>query len=215
MERVKVINLSKKFGNIPIFHSTTLSFKSGDIVSLTGINGSGKTTFIKVLCGLISPDTGTIFINGSPGDKNRKKWMLDMGVLLDGARSLYWRLTALQNLIYFSGLKGVFGRDSMVNAEKSLKFFKLWDVRDSKVETFSYGMKQRLALACSIPHDPSIIIMDEPTSGLDYVSIKILEDFIHLLSKENKTIILATHDTQIINNLSCTLKLNIRNGIIQ
>lgn len=213
MERIKIVDASKKFGNLSIFHELNFSFYGGEIIGLSGNNGVGKTTFIKLLCGLIYPDSGQIFINGIDVKKNRKKWMEDVGILLDGSRSMYWRLSALQNFIYFSGLKGIFGNKALIQAEKILQLFDLWDVREKKVETFSFGMKQRLALACSISHTPSIVLLDEPTSGLDSASTQILEEYICLLAKENKTIILASHDQEMITRLS-TRKLIIENGSI-
>lgn len=213
MERVKVINLSKNFGNHSLFHDTNFSLLAGEIVGLSGKNGVGKTTFIKLLCGLIYPDSGQIFINGVDIRKNRTKWMEDVGTLLEGSRSLHWRLSAFQNFIYFAGLKKIFGRKAIIQADKFLKLFDLWDVKCKKVETFSFGMKQRLALACSVAHSPSIVLLDEPTSGLDAISSEILENYIKLLSEENKTVLLASHDHEMIHRLS-TKKLKIENGVI-
>lgn len=89
MERIKIVDASKKFGNLSIFHELNFSFYGGEIIGLSGNNGVGKTTFIKLLCGLIYPDSGQIFINGIDVKKNRKKWMEDVGILLDGSRSMY------------------------------------------------------------------------------------------------------------------------------
>jgi len=213
MERVKAINLTKNFGNRSLFGSVNFSFRAGEIIGISGKNGVGKTTFIKLLCGLIYSDSGQILINGIDARKNRTKWMEDVGTLLEGSRSLYWRLSALQNFIYFAGLKKIFGNEAKVRAEKLLQLFGLWDVRNEKVETFSFGMKQRLALACSVAHAPSIVLLDEPTSGLDTMSSQILENYIDVLSKENKTVLLASHDHEMIARIS-TSRLTIENGVI-
>ncbi len=211
MERIRLVDISKKFEKLSLFHKINFLFQAGEIIGLSGNNGVGKTTFIKLLSGLIHPDSGQIFINGMDVTKSRKKWMSDIGTLLDGSRSLYWRLSALQNFIYFSGLKRVFGHQALLRAETILRCFDLWDVRNNKVETFSFGMKQRLALACSLSHSPSILLLDEPTSGLDTISAQILESYISSLAKENKTIILASHDHDMITRL-CTRRLIIENG---
>ena len=213
MERIKVVNLSKDFGNSPLFCKVNFSFYPGEIIGLSGKNGAGKTTFIKLLCGLIYPDSGQIFINGLDARKNRTKWMDDVGTQLEGFRSLYWRLSALQNFMYFAGLKRIFGNQAKIRAEKNLQLFGLWDVKDEKVETFSFGMKQRLALACSVAHSPSIVLLDEPTSGLDIISSQILEHYIGVLAKENKTVLLASHDHEMIARVS-TSRLTIENGVI-
>lgn len=214
MERIKVVNVSKSFQSRLIFSHVDLSFKPGEIVGLTGINGVGKSTFIKLLCGLISPDTGQIFINGFDSSTNRKDWMKGIGALLEGSRSLYWKLSAMQNYIYFSGLKNVFGNEAYSNAETNLRFFDLWNVRNDKVETFSLGMKQRLALACSASHFPTIVLLDEPTSGLDAKSSQLLEEYVQMLAHENRTIILASHDHQMIGRLA-TKRLIIENCVVK
>lgn len=213
MERIKAINLSKHFGKNFLFSNLNFSFRSGEIIGLSGKNGVGKTTFIKLLCGLIYPDSGQIFINGIESRKNRTKWMEDIGTLLEGSRALHWRLSALQNFIYFAGLKRIFGNEAIIRAEEILQFFGLWDVKNEKVETFSFGMKQRLALACSVTHSPSIVLLDEPTSGLDAISSQILENYIGVMAQENKTVLLASHDHEMIARIS-TSRLTIENGVI-
>ena len=213
MERIKAINLSKDFGKNSLFSNVNFSFRSGEIIGLSGKNGVGKTTFIKLLCGLIYPDSGQIFINGIESRKNRTKWMEDIGTLLEGSRSLHWRLSALQNFIYFAGLKRIFGNEAMIRADEILQLFGLWDVKNEKVETFSFGMKQRLALACSVAHSPSIVLLDEPTSGLDAISSQILENYIGIMAQENKTVLLASHDHEMIVRIS-TSRLTIENGVI-
>jgi sodium transport system ATP-binding protein len=123
-------------------------------------------------------------------------------------------LTGLQNYIYFSGLKGVFGFQAEVQAEKLLRQFDLWKLRNKKVETYSFGMKQRLAIACSMSHNPSILLFDEPSSGLDTESIEILQEYICRLSQDNKTIVLSSHDEKFISR-SCTRKLIVHTGCIK
>ncbi len=211
MERVKINNLSKRYSDRYIFQRINLTFYSGKVIGLLGNNGVGKTTFIKLICGLIYPDEGEVFVNGIDIKKQRSKSMQSMGVFLEGSRSTYWRLTAWQNLLYFSGLKGTFGKSAHNRAENLLQIFDLWDIRNTKVEFLSFGMKQRLALACSLSHDPSIILLDEPTSGLDKQSSIIFESFIKQLANENKVVIIASHDHEMIQRISHST-LIIKNG---
>lgn len=211
MERIKITNLTKNYANQCVFQQVNISFYSGEIIGLIGENGVGKTTFIKLLCGLIHPDSGQVFINGININSERVKCMQNIGVLLEGSRSIYWKLSALQNFIYFSGLKGIFGRKAYERGERMLKLLDLWKVREKKAEIFSYGMKQRLAFACSISHLPSVILLDEPTTGLDASSSCILEGFIKQLCDDNKTIIIASHDHHMIERLAHKI-VNIRNG---
>lgn len=202
MERIRINNLTKNYSSKCIVQQINISFYSGEIIGLIGENGIGKTTFIKLLCGLIQPDDGQIFINGINIQKNKTKCMQSMGVLLEGSRSIYWRLSALQNFIYFSGLKGIFGKEACKRAEQLFTLLDLWKVKDKKTEIFSYGMKQRLAFACSISHYPSVILLDEPTTGLDVCSNLILESFVKQLSHDNKTIIIASHDHAMLKRLA-------------
>lgn len=202
MERIRINNLTKKYSSRCIVQQINISFYSGEIIGFIGENGVGKTTFIKLLCGLIQPDDGQIFINDINIKKNKAKCMQSMGVLLEGSRSIYWRLSAWQNFIYFSGLKGIFGKEACKIAEQLFTLLDLWEVKDKKVETFSYGMKQRLAFACSISHYPSVILLDEPTTGLDVCSNLILESFVKRLSHDNKTIIIASHDHAMVKRLA-------------
>lgn len=214
METISVVGVSKTFGKKTLFKNLNFTSHAGEIIGLTGSNGIGKTTLLKLLCGLIHPDCGTIYLKGIEVHSNRKKYMQDMGAFLEGSRTVYWRLSALQNIIYFSGLKGIFGKRADSQAEKMLRFFDLWDVKHKKVETFSFGMKQRLALACSLTHAPSIIILDEPTSGLDHVSVEMFKTYIRVLAEEKKTIIMAAHDQNIIHDVSNRI-LRIENGILR
>ena len=204
----------KSYASRCVFHQTNISFYAGEIIGLIGENGIGKTTFIKLLCGLIHPDEGQIFINGINIQKNKAKCMQSMGVLLEGSRSVYWRLSAWQNFIYFSGLKGVFNKEAYKRAEELFKFLEIWEAKDNKAETLSYGMKQRLAFACSISHYPSVVLLDEPTTGLDSGSNLIFEHFIKQLSNENKTIIIASHDHDMIERLSHKI-FRIKDGSIK
>lgn len=213
MERIKTVELSKKFGNLTVFQNVNLTVQAGEVVGLIGANGTGKTTFIKLLSGLVSPDSGHVILNGLDREYNLQNKNDVIGVLFEGSRSLYWRLTGIQNYIYFSGLKGVFGYRAEEQAEKLLRQFDLWKVKDKKVETYSFGMKQRLAIACSMSHNPSILLFDEPSSGLDAESIEILQDYIYMLSQENKSIVLSSHDEKFISRI-CTRKLIVHTGCI-
>lgn len=213
MERIKISNLSKRYSDRFVFQCINFSFYTGSTIGLLGDNGVGKTTLIKLICGLIYPDAGQVFVNGIDIQKHRSKSMQSMGVFLEGSRSTYWKLTAWQNLLYFSGLKGTFGKAAHGRAENLLKKFDLWDERNIKVESLSFGMKQRLALACSVSHDPSIILLDEPTSGLDRQSNVIFEGFIHQLASENKLVIIASHDHDMIKRIGNSA-LIIKNGTL-
>lgn len=210
--QIKIIDLSKAFSSKSLLKNVSISFFPGEVVGILGANGSGKTTFIKMLCGLISPDTGTISINGLDSVQDRAMIMQCMGVLLEGSRSLYWRLSAWENYKYFAGLKGIFGETVRIQGESHLKLFDLWHTRNQAVESFSLGMKQKLSICCSLSHNPEIIILDEPSTGLDYPSRTCLKDLIRKFSAEHKIVIVTSHEQTLIQEV-CTRQLTIANGM--
>lgn len=208
---VQVHNISKTFSAHLILHNINTSLFPGEITGISGPNGSGKTTFIKLISGLISPDSGNISIHGLDIATERLVVMKHLGVLLDGTRNLYWRLSAWQNFVYFAGLKGVFGEILRKEGEFLLKYFGLWDVRNQKVESFSLGMKQKLSICCTLSHNPKVILLDEPTIGLDCESQLLLVELLKIKALELKTILVLSHDMEMIKTL-CDRKIIIDNG---
>ena len=210
-ETINVKNVSKTFSNKNILENINISFSEKEIIGVIGLNGAGKTTFLKMLCGIIYPDNGSILINGLNIQLQRTDVMENLGALLNGSRNLYWRLSAWQNFVYFSGINGVFGNLLLERGQNIFKTFNLWEVKDQKVEILSNGMKQKLSIACILAHNPNVILLDEPMLGLDASSQEILEDYlINACQNENKTIIIASHDQKTINKI-CTRIITIKN----
>ncbi len=205
--------MSKSFASQLILKDVSVSFLPGQVVGVLGANGSGKTTFIKLICGLVSPDKGSIVINGLNIVSNRRIIMASLGVLLDGSRHLYWRLSAWQNFTYFSGLKGLFGDSVQQRGKTLLSLFGLWDQRNQKVESFSLGMRQKLSMCCALAHDPHIILLDEPTSGLDSDSQHLLATLLQARALEKKTILVASHDVHLLNQI-CDRQVVIEKGCV-
>jgi len=170
-----------------------LTVKSGQVFGFLGANGAGKTTTIKMICGLIEPTGGHITLNGYT-IKDRAHYMRQIGAVLEGTRNVYWRLSALENIMYFGRLKGIPAREIRERAETLLKELDLWERKDDKIRAFSRGMQQKVAIACALISDPPIILLDEPTLGLDVKAAHTVKQWIHQLAQEqHKTVILTTH----------------------
>lgn len=191
-----------------------LTIPAGQLFGFLGPNGAGKTTTIKMICGLITPSHGTITINGYDAIKDRFNAMQQIGAVLEGARNVYWQLSAWENLLYFARLKGVAGHEVKERAAKLLHTLKLWERKDDNVGTFSRGMQQKVAIACALIADPPIILLDEPTLGLDiHAAHTVKELILQLAHEQKKTIVLTTHQLDIAEQL-CERIAIIRGGRI-
>ena len=202
---VAIADLTKTYpGAIsPSVDRVTFSVTAGRVFALLGANGAGKTTIIKMTCGLVIPTAGTIRIDGEDLHRHRRRAIARMGVVLEGTRNLYWRLTAWENLLYFGRLRGWWGRRLRARAERLLRDLALWDRRHQPVREFSRGMQQQVAIAAAVIADPSLVILDEPTLGLDAEATRrVLRWIAGMTQDEGKTVILTTHQLDMAQTLS-------------
>ena len=192
---IEIENLTRKFGDVIAVDNVTLKVNQGEIFGFLGPNGAGKTTTVRMLCCLISKTSGQARIadyevgNKSDSIKIRKL----IGFISDNV-GLYDSLTAYENLDYYGKLYKCAEPKRKENIEHFLKMLGLWEKKDAPAGTFSKGMKQKLAIARALIHDPEILFMDEPTANLDPESAKTVREFIIELKKERKTIFLNTHN---------------------
>ena len=187
-EKVLSINkLSKKYKQFNAVKEVSFDVENGMIFGLLGPNGSGKTTTLGMLMGVILPTSGSFswFGNGQ-ADANRRR----IGALLE-TPNFYPYLTAWQNLEVVAKIKGV--ENPATAIEPVLKRVGLYERKDSQFKTFSLGMKQRLAIASTLLSDPEILVLDEPTNGLDPQGIAEMRELIIEIGKSGKTIIIASH----------------------
>jgi ABC-2 type transport system ATP-binding protein len=204
---IEITDLSKiyrRYGKAPVVavDNLTLSVEQGQVFGFLGANGAGKTTTIKMLCGLIIPTTGHLRVNGYDCTRQRSMAMRQIGAVLEGTRSIYWRLSAWQNLYYFGRLKGCPGKEIKSRAEQLLRELDLWEQRHDSVRFFSRGMQQKVAIACALIADPPIVLLDEPTLGLDIQAARTVKEWIgKLVSERGKTVILTTHQLDIAQEL--------------
>ncbi|HHX61435.1 MAG TPA: ABC transporter ATP-binding protein [Epulopiscium sp.] len=179
--------LTKKYGKQIAVNTVNLNIEKGDIYGFIGENGAGKTTFMKIICGLIRPNQGGIKLFGNSDlDKGRKR----IGCVIEQP-ALYPGMTARQNLIYYSKLFGIPGYQ---NIDDVLKLVGLQNTGKKNTKNFSLGMKQRLSIAISLLGNPDFLILDEPINGLDPSGIKEIRELLLKLNYENEiTILISSH----------------------
>lgn len=188
---IQVKNLSKSFGEIKAVDDLSFSVHAGQVYGFLGQNGAGKSTTIRMLLTLIKPSAGTIEIFGLDLQHHRKEILKQTGAIIERP-DLYKYLTALENLRIFAAMSGI--KVSEKKLMDQLDVVGLAARANSKVKTYSQGMKQRLGLATALVHNPRLVILDEPTNGLDPQGIADIRRLILQLSREmGKTLLISSH----------------------
>ena len=184
-------HLTKDFGDKRAVDDLTLDVGEGEIFGFLGPNGAGKTTTIRMLGALIKPSSGQARVAGYELDRDETQIRRRVGILTE-APGLYDRLSAERNLEFFAELYDV--PDVPGQVERYLRMLGLWERRAEAAATFSKGMRQKLAIARALLHEPQVLFLDEPTSGLDPEMARLVRDFIEELKVEGRTIFLCTHN---------------------
>lgn len=168
--------------------------RPGELFGLLGPNGAGKTTLVKCLSTILIPDKGTAVVNGFDIRKQTSMVRASLGLVVGGERTLYWKLTARDNLMYFASLYKMPRKQAKERVEELLEIMQLSDRADERLEDYSTGMRQKIAIVRALLHDPPILLLDEPTLGLDPTfSRQIRNQIKELAEKHGKTILLTTH----------------------
>jgi ABC-2 type transport system ATP-binding protein len=170
-----------------------LLVEPGEIFGVLGPNGAGKTTTLKMLATLLEPTAGEAYVLGIDVRERPREVRARLGAMLSGERSLYWKLTARENLEYFAALYHVPPSATRARIDAALDAVKLSDRSEDYVERYSTGMRQRLALARALLPDPPLLILDEPTVGLDPQSARDLRERVRDLRRQGRTVLLTTH----------------------
>lgn len=192
-EIVKVDHVTKSFDPLlpPALNNITTTIKKGKIVALAGPDGSGKTTLIRLIAGLLKPDSGNITVLGYDSIKEAEQIRVSLGYMPQKF-GLYEDLTVMQNLILFSDLKGVVGKERKERFDLLLKFTSLAPFTDRLAGRLSGGMKQKLGLACALINKPLLLLLDEPSVGVDPISRRELWKMVHQLLSEGISVVWST-----------------------
>jgi ABC-2 type transport system ATP-binding protein len=188
---IKTDNLTKIFSTTTAVDNLNLEVEEGEVFGFLGPNGAGKTTTVRMLTSLIAPTSGTAVVNGYRVGEQDTEIRRTVGILTE-TPGMYDNLSALFNLEIYADLYEV--EDPAGQVEKYLSMLGLWDRRMDEAGTFSKGMKQKLAIARALLHEPRILFLDEPTAGLDPEAARLVHDFILDLKKQGRTIFLCTHN---------------------
>lgn len=189
---IVIDKLTKKFGQQTVVNQLSFSVERGEIFGFLGPNGSGKTTTIKMLCGLLIPTSGTASVNGFDVIKNPDQVRRSIGYMSQQF-SLYKNLTVEQNISFYAELYGLNEAEMKARKQAVLEVTGLIGQEQKKSQSLSGGWKQRLALACAIVHEPPIVFLDEPTAGIDPVARRALWDLLFTLTTTGITFFVTTH----------------------
>ena len=206
-------DLGRRFGERWAVRGVDMAVRRGEVLGLLGPNGSGKTTTVRMLTALIEPSEGTAAVDGFDVRSQPDDVRARVGILTE-TPGLYDKLPANANLDFFGRLYGLDAATRAGRIEHYLRLFGLWDRRDDVAGTFSKGMKQKLAIARALLHDPSVVFLDEPTAALDPEAAFIVREAIETLRRAGRTIVLATHNLDEADRL-CDRIAFVRGGLLR
>ena len=197
---LRIRGLAKSFDK-PVITGLDLEIAAGQLYALLGPNGAGKTTTLRMVTGLAKPDAGTIEIFGIDALRNPLEakaitaWLPDEPMLYD-------KLTPAEYLAFVAGLWRMEPHAAAAEAERLLQWLDLWEQRDTRCEGFSRGMKQKVALAGALIHDPKLLILDEPLTGLDASMARAVKDALRAQVDDGKTVIVTTHILEVAERMA-------------
>ena len=205
---------TRKYSLMTAVNNISFTIPSGDIVGFIGANGAGKSTTIKMMTGILTPDYGTISIDGLNFKKNRKQIMLKIGVVFGQRSVLCWDIPVIESFKLFKDMYHIPEKAYRENMEIFSDILNLSEFIDKPPRLLSLGQRMKADLAAALLHNPEILFLDEPTIGIDVLAKAKIRDFIHKMNQErNTTIILTTHDISDIEAL-CSKMIIIDKGTL-
>ena len=199
--KLEVKNLRKSFEKTEVLHGISFSVQSGKALGLLGRNGAGKTTTLRMISTMLEISEGDINVNDIDVKSSPEKVRKEIGILFGGDVGLYDRLTGRENIRYFANLYGMSKKEADERIDVLAKNFEMEDYINKPVGKYSRGMKQKISIARSIVHNPSVMLFDEPTTGLDVSAARIVQDFILQCKAENKIILFSSHSMKEVEKL--------------
>ena len=189
---IQVADLSKRFGRFVAVDRVTFDVQRGEVFGFLGPNGSGKSTTIRMLCGILSPTSGTGRVAGFDVARDPERVRQHIGYMSQKF-SLYEELTVRENLDFYGGIYGLTAAAAVARRDEVLSLVGLADGRDASARDLPGGLRQRLALACAIIHDPPVLFLDEPTAGVDPISRREFWGLIRTMAAAGTAILVTTH----------------------
>ena len=189
---IRIEKIAKRYGTVQAVRDISFTAEDGVITTLLGANGSGKSTTLKAVAGLLRPDSGAVFVDGIDVACHPLEAQAQLGIFPDQF-GLYTRLSTREHIGYFAELHGMQGRVRDDAVARVAALLHMDDILDRRTEGFSQGQRMKVALAGAIVHRPKNIVLDEPSRGLDVMSIRLLRDILLTLKSEGHCVLLSSH----------------------
>ncbi len=197
---IRTEDLHKNFDGVQAVDGVCFEVEEGEVFGFLGPNGAGKTTTVRMITGVLEPDSGTAWVNEKNVREEPGEVKSEIGIAPEVSNA-YIDMNGWQNMMLMGELYGVPGDEREARAEELLELFGLSDRKDTKVRGYSKGMQKRLILAMATIHDPPAVFLDEPTAGLDVQSQRLIKKRIREMNEEGKTVFLTTHNIPVANEL--------------
>jgi ABC-2 type transport system ATP-binding protein len=192
--------LRKSYGQKEVLKGVSLTVRRGCLFGFLGPNGAGKTTTMSILTGILLPDGGSVRVLGETMTPDRDRLRRRIGAVHDSL-GLFEQLTGEEHLAFSASLYGL-GRDQLrARSAELLELFSLKEAAAARIQTYSHGMKKKLALACALIHDPEVLFLDEPFEGMDALSARLVMDNLRALARRGQTIFLTSHILELVEKL--------------
>lgn len=210
---IAVENLVKRFGKFTAVDGVSINVEPGQIHGFLGPNGAGKTTSIRMIAGLLKPDSGRILVNGHDLARAPEAAKAALGFIPDRP-FIYDKLTAGEFLRFHGGLYGMDGGDTETRIVEMLEIFELGRWQHELVESFSHGMKQRLVMSAAFLHRPKAVLVDESMVGLDPRGARLIKDIFRLMASRGVAILMSTHTLEVAQEMCDLISIILKGQII-